>query len=126
MGSAYKLKDHLDRAPFSSSLGNPQYWPPEMVEGSTHHVGYDIYGLGLLLLECRTAQPPFKHLIELPWEKQRVRRTFEELVKCGTCMLLTPGEQQFLEKCLQFDQLMRPHALELFAKDAYMRTLPSR
>jgi hypothetical protein len=119
MGSVYKLKGHLDRVPFKP-LGKPQYWPPEMVEGMPHHVGYIIYGVGLLLLECRTAQLPFKHSMKLPWEEQRLRRTYNELVKCGTCMLLTPDEQQFVEKCLQFDQMLRPHALELSAKDAYM------
>jgi hypothetical protein len=39
-------------------------------------------------------------------------------------MLLVPDEQQFMEKCLQIDQMLRPHALELFAKDAYMRCTP--
>jgi hypothetical protein len=74
MSSVYKLKGHLDCVPFKP-LGTPQYWPPEMVEGMQHHVGYDIFGQGLLLLECRTAQLLFKHLMKLPWEEQRLCRT---------------------------------------------------
>jgi hypothetical protein len=39
-------------------------------------------------------------------------------------MLLTPDEQQIVEKCLQFDQMLRPHTFELFAKDVCMRCAP--
>jgi hypothetical protein len=94
-----------------------------MVEGAYHQCGYDIYGLGLLLLEMRTAQPPFVHLMRLPWEQQRLRRTFRELADCGTIGDLLPSEQQLLQRCLQPAD-MRVNADELVKGGAYFRERP--
>jgi serine/threonine protein kinase len=118
MGSAYKLKDHLDRVPFKE-MGTPHYWPPEMVEGSTHHVGYDIYSLGMLLLECRSAQPPFVHLMDLPWEQRRLRRTYAELVERGEVSHLQPNELSLLQKCMHLDTAQRAHANDLVENEKY-------
>lgn len=100
MGIAYKLKDHLDVVPYKR-MGTPAYWPPEMEEGTSHHAHYNIYCLGLMLLEMRTAQPPYDHLAHLPWEQQRLRRTCDELVACGCSKHLLPSEWKFLQQCLE-------------------------
>jgi serine/threonine protein kinase len=118
MGTAYKI-DHVNHfAPFDHT-GTVAYWPPEMHEGSKHHLNYDIYCVGLLLLEARTAQLPFKHLLHLPWEQQRLQRTYRELVASGSCSELLPRELQLLERCLEVDGLVRPLASELL-KDKYL------
>jgi serine/threonine protein kinase len=117
MGTVYKIKHVLDFAPFERT-GTVAYWPPEMQEGRSHHMHYDIYCVGLLLLEARTAQLPFKHHMHLPWEQQRLRRTYQELVASGGCCELLPMELQLLAKCLEVDSTARPLARQLL-QDQY-------
>jgi serine/threonine protein kinase len=45
----------------SSFLGSPQYMAPEVLSRSGHDHTVDIYGLGVLLHNCLTGQPPFYH-----------------------------------------------------------------
>jgi serine/threonine protein kinase len=118
MGTVYKISGVQDCAPFQST-GTPEYWPPELQEGRRHHLHYDIFCVGLLLLlEARTAQLPFKHLAHLPWEQQRLRRTYQEAVASGCCSELLPRELGLLEKCLQVDVMARPLLPEL-TEDQY-------
>jgi serine/threonine protein kinase len=118
MGTVYKINQVQHFAPFERT-GTVAYWPPEMQEGKTHHMHYDIYCVGLLLLEARTAQLPFMHLLHLPWEQQRLRRTYPELVASGCCRQLLPRELQLLEKCLEVDVMARPLVPQLL-QDQYL------
>jgi serine/threonine protein kinase len=132
MGSVHQLKSLMDPVPHKR-IGTFGYWPPEMDEGRLHDTSYDIYCLGLMLLEMRTAQLPFKHLQHLPWPEQRLRRTYDELVTCsssgsgsssgggggssgsgrGDISALLPGELRLLQRCLQVDTMLRPTAEEV-------------
>ncbi|KAF6253967.1 hypothetical protein COO60DRAFT_1544030 [Scenedesmus sp. NREL 46B-D3] len=105
------------------ALGTQRYWPPEMQPGSTHHLPYDDFSVGLLLLACRTAQPPFMHLAHLPWEQQRLRRSYDELVACGCCDHLLPTEMCVLEQCLQLDVGRRKQIREL-TESRYVGAVP--
>jgi hypothetical protein len=128
MGRTYKLTSFSDRVPYSCSSGALQqlYWPPDMQQRRPHLANYDTYCLGLMLAEARTAQLPFVHLWHLPWKQQRLRRTFAELVACGSCSQLLPREMGILRKCLEAECTQRLTGVELqtAAEYRYIEGLP--
>ncbi|KAF6250833.1 kinase-like domain-containing protein [Scenedesmus sp. NREL 46B-D3] len=122
--SAHRLSDHLDLVPHMPG-GTPECWPPEMEEGTPHHMAYDVYCAGLLLLECRTAQLPFAHLAHLPWEQQRPCRTYNEAVASGCCAGMLAAELQLLKECLEVNTLRRKLARQLIS-GPFFRSMPAR
>ena len=87
-----------------ATFGTPAYVAPERLDGMPAEPATDVYGLGVLLFEMVTGQPPYP--VET-WEE------LEEARESGPSTLPTSLPEEFravVERCLAEDPAARPEA----------------
>jgi serine/threonine protein kinase len=98
-------------------LGTPTYMPPEQAAGKVKELGptADIYGLGAILYELLTGQPPFRSATPLDTLLQVIS---EEPVPPTRLQSKTPrGLETICLKCLEKDPQKRYTSAKALAED---------
>lgn len=93
-----------------SVMGTPAYMPPEQANGESERIDQrsDVFGLGAILCELLTGQPPYRgadtqsvYLNAVEWN---TREAFDLLASCGA----EPGLVELCQRCLAKDPAGRP------------------
>jgi serine/threonine-protein kinase len=116
-GLARRLDAPSGQSKTGEILGTPQYMAPEQAAGRTHEVGplSDVYGLGAILYELLTGQPPFQGATVVQTIQQviaRVPRRPRRLVRG-----VQPGLESICLKCLEKKPRRRYHSAQELADD---------
>jgi len=81
-------------------MGSPRYMAPEQVQGKAVDGRTDIYSLGVMLYAMLTGRPPFERATELSTMMAQVSDPPPPLASVAPDVLLPPGLEAVVMKCL--------------------------